>query len=196
MESNTICWFILGWRYQSVNFLSHNIIFMFSTAGKRAISHPSCSFVFTFIGAFFLAKTIGPKLSKIQLASCCSPVDFSPQLMGALNNLATFQSISYIPWVIFGCVQFAKGKKNSWIYLPYLFWLQLLGGYPQHVFYSVLLGFFSLLFIGTSKIKLTKVFSTQVVRWMLLGVISLLLTAYIWLPFLQNLQIDAELTIS
>lgn len=170
-------------------FYPTTLFFMFLRPGSALSVTLLAHLFFTFIGAFFLAKTIGPKLSKYSWLLAAVLWTFSPQLMGALNNLATFQSISYIPWVIFGCVQFAKGKKNSWIYLPIFIWLQLLGGYPQHVFYSVLFGFvFSLLFIGTSKIKLTKVLVLQVVRWMLLGVISLLLTAYIWLPFLQNLH--------
>lgn len=170
-------------------FYPTTIFFMFLRPGS-ALSFTLLVHLFsTFIGAFFLAKTIGPKLSKYSWLLAAVFWTFSPQLMGALNNLATLQSISFIPWVIFGFIQFAQGKKNSWLYLPIIIWLQLLGGYPQHVFYSVIFGFiFSLPFVDRSNRKLPKVITIQFFRWLLLGVVTILLSTHVWLPFLQNLH--------
>jgi hypothetical protein len=145
--------------------------------------------LFSFLGAYFLAREISPKLSKYSWLLAAVFWSFSPHLMGALNNLATFQSISYVPWVVLGCLHFGRRRLGSLWYLPILITLQLLGGYPQHVLFSVLFGV-TLSWLLQDKISIKKITNQMHYfgRWAAVGVITLLLSAWIWLPFLQNLN--------
>ncbi|MBP9781389.1 hypothetical protein KBC89_01920, partial [Candidatus Woesebacteria bacterium] len=132
----------------------------------------------SFIGAFFLAREVSPKLSKFSWLLAAVFWSFAPQVIGALNNLATLQSLSYLPGIVLGCLHFNQKKAGSWWYLPVLICLQLLGGYPQHVFFSVMFGVIFSAMIH--RIVLS--------RWLFVGLLSFLLSAWIWLPFLQNLN--------
>lgn len=135
--------------------------------------------LFSFVGAYLLARELGPKLAQFSWILTAIFWSFSPQLVGALNNLATLQSISYVPWIVLGCLRFGRKSPGSWWHLPILITFQLLGGYPQHVLFSVVFGVTiswlmrDIKFIG---------------RWLGVGIITLLLSAFIWLPFLQTLN--------
>lgn len=143
----------------------------------------------SFIGMYCLAREISPKLSKYGWLLTAVFWSFSPQVIGTLNNLATLQSISYVPWIVLCCLLFSRKSPASWWYLPTLITLQLLGGYPQHVLFSVIFGvIISWLvrdnFLSAKINDHLKIFTS----WMGVGLITLLLSSFIWLPFLQNLN--------
>ncbi len=143
----------------------------------------------SFLGAYFLAREISPKLSKYSWLLVAVFWSFSPQLMGALNNFATFQSISYVPWIVLCCLHFGRRRENSWLYVPVLITLQLLGGYPQHVFFSVLFGV-ALSWLFQENISSKKMISQMHYfgRWTAVGLLTILLSTFVWLPFVQNLN--------
>lgn len=135
--------------------------------------------LFSFVGAYLLARELSPKLAQLSWILTAIFWSFSPQLVGTLNNLATLQSISYIPWIVLGCLHFSRKSPGSWWQLPILITLQLLGGYPQHVLFSVVFG------VTISWVMRDIKF---IHRWAGVGMITLMLSAFIWLPFLQTLN--------
>lgn len=173
---------------QSV-FYPTSILFALFTPGFALSITLLSHLLFSFVGAYLLARELSPKLAQFSWLLTAIFWSFSPQLVGTLNNLATLQSISYVPWIVLSCLLFSRKSPGSWWYLPTLITLQLLGGYPQHVLFSVLFGvIISWLlrdnFLSAKINDHTKLFG----RWVGVGIITLLLSAFIWLPFLQTLN--------
>ena len=165
------------------------ILFVVFSAGTALSITLVGHLLFSFVGAYFLARELSPKITYIGWLLSAVLWSFSPQLVGAMNNLATLQSLSYVPWIVLSCLHFSRRRRNSCWYLPLLITLQLLGGYPQHVLFSVLFGV-TLSWLLQDKLSVKKL-SAQMQyfgRWSAVGAITLLLSAFVWLPFLQNLN--------
>ncbi len=152
--------------------------------------------VSTFVGMSLLAR----KLKATTWASYLAAIlwTFNPQITGSINNISTFQSLSWLPWVVlFGLGVAGKNRaKNGRGVILFCFAVlaQFLGGYPQHVIYSILTAvIFSLAhFFSEPTVEPTKITIQAVGRWlfswMIAALIVIPLTAVAWLPFIEVLQ--------
>lgn len=117
----------------------------------------------------------------------------SQQFAGSLNNIATLQSMAWTPWVVLAGVALGSGrtlKLSSLAAVSAAVWFQLAGGYPQHVMYSVVMaGLVSLLqqmqVQGWSLAGYGKAVVSLVWRWSVALGLTGLITAVLWLPFLE-----------
>lgn len=132
----------------------------------------------SFMGAYFLAREFSPKLSSYSWILAAVFWSFSPQFAGSLNNLATTQSLSYVPWVVLVFLHVGKNKKGSLFYAPAIVTLQLLGGYPQHVLFSVVFGIAASIFMYQAHYK----------KLLIVAMLSVMLSSWIWLPFIQTIR--------
>lgn len=103
---------------------------------------------------------------------------FSASMTGSVNNISVLQSISLIPWVLFSS-QFLP-KASGGIGTALALTLMLLGGYPQYIPYALVLAA-----IFTFEKKSLK---KWVVSWGVIGVIALGLSAFAWMPFIENVR--------
>lgn len=108
----------------------------------------------------------------------------SPQMMATLNNISTLQSLAWMPWVVWAGVQVGERRFAPLLFTLFVF-LQMWGGYPQYVLYSVVLAF-----IFNLSVSSTKSFSlaTWLRRWVFLGLVTVGATTVLWLPFLETLR--------
>lgn len=135
----------------------------------------------TGLGMFLLAKQIVKQERWALLAGAWWL--FSPQITTSLYNLSVIQTLAWTPWVMWlGWLQFKQPRAKWW--LPIIITLQLAAGYPQHVLYAVFGG----LFLSGFKVWQRHMKWWQwVQRWLMVGVVSVTLSAWIWLPFIQTL---------
>lgn len=111
---------------------------------------------------------------------------FSPQVAGTINNIASLQSLSWMPWVVWASLHFGQDKKWR-IYSIIFLVLQILSGYPHHVV-------FTLLFAGVaSLVSSPGQWREWFKHWLIVGLFSLGLTAIAWLPFLETVQQSTRL---
>lgn len=112
---------------------------------------------------------------------------FSPQVSGAINNIATIQSIVWLPAILWTglWLQTARTWRQSWLRIGLvagLLTLQFAGGYPQHVLFSG---------IAAVGVSLWRVSRREIwifmVRWSLVVLLLFGLSALWWLPFQQAL---------
>ena len=133
----------------------------------------------TGLGMFYLAKILVKKDHWALLAGVLWLL--SSQVTNSLNNLSLLQSLTWTPWVMWlGVLLFKNPKAKRW--LPVIITLQLLGGYPQHVLYAVL-GAVLLSLIFKKKFSRRK----WAIDWFGVGLGTILLSAFIWLPFVETL---------
>ncbi|MBU1885321.1 YfhO family protein [Patescibacteria group bacterium] len=132
----------------------------------------------TGLGMFHLAKQFVKKGRWAVLAGILWML--SAQVTNSLNNLSILQSLAWTPWVIWLGLLLSKNKKAQW-WLPIIITLQLLGGYPQHVLYAVL----GALFLSGFKKKIQ--WQIWLKNWLLVGITSILLSSFVWLPFVETL---------
>ncbi len=115
---------------------------------------------------------------------------FSPQMTGVINNISTLQSLSWMPWVVLGGL-LLKERKGVLLFV-FAVLAQFLGGYPQHVLYSILTAAsFSAIqeFLGKAesaehKLRLA---GSWFLRWFAVGLVAIALTTVTWWPFLDVL---------
>ncbi|MDA1079134.1 MAG: YfhO family protein [bacterium] len=132
--------------------------------------------VLTFAGAYFLARRL--KFSYTAAYFVAIVWSCSPQIAGSINNIATLQSLSLLPWIVWAGLE-AQRSLHSAIAVGLLVALQLLGGYPQYVLYAVAFSFL----LSLSWQRETKF----VQAWLLAGVVAIGASAVAWLPFLPTL---------
>jgi hypothetical protein len=110
---------------------------------------------------------------------------FSWQIMGSLNNISFIQTLAWMPAVVWAGQSFLKNNRSRFL-LAFLITLQMAAGYPQFVLYSVGLSFVLSSYFRFAEISLKnyqKIFNWLVV-WLSVGILSIFLSAFIWLPFL------------
>ncbi|MBU0576771.1 DUF3367 domain-containing protein, partial [Patescibacteria group bacterium] len=146
-------------------------------------------FCITFIGTYVLAKKLGIKHLGALAASIIWTL--SPQFAGAINNLSIMQSLAWVPWVVLAGINL-NNKLKAWLIFSLIVTIQFLGGYPQHIIFTIGLGvIFSLIsFISADFRQHKKLFESWrewLLAWFITGLITLGMTSFIWLPFLENL---------
>lgn len=140
--------------------------------------------ILSFVAMFYVTKQFVKSSTACYLSAILW--SFSPQLVGTLNNISTFQSLSWMPVVVLAGLNINKKFGVAWLGLAVS--AQLIGGYPQHVLYSVLVAFLLVIFkqfeLPANKRKWLPLFF----KWTTAGVISVCLTSFVWLPFIENIR--------
>ncbi|MCC7570108.1 YfhO family protein, partial [Candidatus Micrarchaeota archaeon] len=137
--------------------------------------------VLTFVGMYLASKKI---LNSHVSAIVASIVwTLSTQITAVLNNISTLQSLSWLPLIVYlGLFIHYEFKYRFFFALAIFF--QFAGGYPSHVLYSILLAvFFS--FINKPENQSLWMWGW---KWFQSALLSICLTAVIWLPFLEVLN--------
>lgn len=118
---------------------------------------------------------------------------FSTQLAGATNNISTLQSLAWLPWMVYLGFLVQKGWRGRFLFAAVVL-LQFLGGYPQHViytiFFAVLISFYDLL----GKKKWHSDFFSWLVSWSKTAVLSVILSAVAWVPFVESFISSTRIT--
>jgi len=109
---------------------------------------------------------------------------FSTQFTNSINNLTVLQSLTWMPFIVHYALKIHHDKKAKFLFALFVF-LQFLGGYPPLVIYSILTGvIFSAFFYfkdGRKKIFL------WLKDWLTTAVLTVALSAVVWMPFLEAL---------
>lgn len=137
----------------------------------------------TFLGMYFAAKRwLKSKESHFFALIAAILWTLSSQITGSINNLSTIQSLAWMPWVVYFGLRVTKAFKSKiWFAVVVLF--QFAGGYPQHVIYSILTAVLLNVLAGLNKTN----FWFWLKNWVLTAILSIALSAVIWLPFLETL---------
>ncbi len=109
----------------------------------------------------------------------------STQIAGSINNLSTLQSISWLPWLVWLGLNLKQGFKFKFFYALVVV-LQFLGGYPQHVLYSILASVLlslAVLFKPNKQLKIGNWF----INWLVTGLLTIALSSFVWWPFVKVL---------
>lgn len=107
---------------------------------------------------------------------------FSSHMSGSIHNLATLQSLSWLPLVLYFGVDVTS--KIGPVLFSVVVFLQFLGGYPQHVVYSIFAAVFFSLFVQHSPSELITRLWWK--KWIQTAVILCALTTVLWLPFIDS----------
>ncbi|OGJ37589.1 MAG: hypothetical protein A2383_01050 [Candidatus Pacebacteria bacterium RIFOXYB1_FULL_39_46] len=106
----------------------------------------------------------------------------STQITGSINNLATLQSIVWLPWLSYFGLQVVRQPRARW-WFALVVLLQFLGGYPQHILYGVSLAVLFSAFINWRQIT----FKNWLSAWIITALAVFSLSAVAWLPFVDLL---------
>lgn len=164
--------------------------------------------VIAFLGMFFLTKTWLEKIndgkssnglfSNFQLALIGGILySLSTQISGSINNLSTIQSLPWLPWIIFSGLRIKDSLKFKILFGVFVL-MQFLGGYPQHVIYSifgaVVFSFFDDFIVKINKEKIQKKFFNWLFNWLIVAIITLTFSAVAWMPFVELLGNSTRLS--
>lgn len=115
---------------------------------------------------------------------------FSTQVAGSIHNLSTIQSISWLPWLVWLGLLVPK-KSAAKIGFALVVLVQFLGGYPQHVIYSifaaVLVSLVDNWVVAWSQPKRWRRLWQWLLPWVMTAAVTLGISAVAWLPFAQQL---------
>lgn len=141
-----------------------------------------------FLGAYLLGKQwTGEKKFGLLAGSLWL---FSTHVSGSSNNFSTLQSLVWLPLMSYCGLKLFEHRLWSW-WFAVVVTIQFLGGYPQHVLYSILAA------VWLSAIdqfgRQGKNFNWRNVgywfgAWIGTGVLVLGLSAVAWVPFVQMLK--------
>ncbi len=139
----------------------------------------------TFIGMYLVTKKVIKNHYSALFASVIWTA--STQITAVMNNISTLQSLSWLPLVVYTGLSINKSFKHRFLFAVTVFF-QFAGGYPSHVFYSILLAVI-ISFLEKEK----PLFSKRSLKvwfwhWLQTGVLTVALSAVIWLPFIEVLQ--------
>lgn len=144
--------------------------------------------LFTGIGAWLLARRFisNPWLQLLPGVLWA----FSTQVTGSIHNLSTIQSIAWLPWIVLIGTAVTRSHMAKFFF-SFAVLFQFLGGYPQHVIYSllatVLVNLFTLRELSFFDKQSLGVISKWLVSWSLVALLTLSITTFAWLPFAETL---------
>jgi hypothetical protein len=151
--------------------------------------------IITYIGMYLVAKTwikstVKPQTKtknwRISATSAALLWALSTQISDSINNLSTIQSLTWLPWVILFGLKIQKDLKYKF-YFALAVTVQFAGGYPQHVVYSILGAVLLQVIAQHLKKKTPFTFWPWFKAWIIAAIISIGLSAFIWLPFITTL---------
>ncbi len=145
----------------------------------------------TMVGMYLLARWFSKNHSASLVVSVLWMV--SSQVTGSLNNLQTLQSLAWLPWVMYASLFVHRSIKGG-VFFALVILANLSAGYPQHVL-SVLpvAAIFSLFVLSQEQPLSWRRLLGWVGRWLLTGLISLGLSAFLLWPFVETLLSSTRL---
>lgn len=152
------------------------LLFLIFSAGTALMLTLMAHLALTLFGSYFLTW----KWTKHHWASVAAAVlwTLSTQVTGSLNNLATAQTMAWLPWVVWAGLNIGR-RRWAGVVFAGLVLCQMLAGYPMHAIYSVALaGVFSL-YWSWGRIS----FWRWLLAWITTGLVTAGMTAITWLPF-------------
>ena len=164
---------------QSVLYFTTGIFCLFSTVTAVNISL-IIHVILISLGTYFLIRQLTKNSQSALLGAALMAL--STQVTGGLSNLSTLQSTTWFPWLAYFGLKLHDSKRGFWPYALCVL-LQFLAGYPQHVFYAILL---SVLLSAKQHWQHLK-FKAWFLPWLKTAIWVLLLSAAAWLPFLEML---------
>lgn len=174
---------------QSVLYPSTIFFLLFKTAtalNVLVISH----YLLTGLGMFFLARLFLKQSWQQFFATGLWTL--STQIAGSTNNFSTIQSLSWLPWILW-CGWYIEDKRAARLLFGFLVVLQFLGGYPQHVIFSIAYA----VVISIWKKREKKLWGLWFLSWMETGLYTLFISAVSWVPFadllLRSTRMDQSL---
>jgi len=153
------------------------VVFKASTALNLAII---LHLLISYWGMYLLVKTRIKQKYLIILAAVLWT--FSTQVSGSINNLSTIQSIVWLPWIVLIGTKIRVNLLSKLLFAV-LITLQFLGGYPQHVIYSILATVLFSIYAYKGKFKFWIWFKD----WFITALVTFFVSAIAWLPFAQML---------
>lgn len=168
---------------QSIFYPSSLYFLMFPNGIALSVTVLSHLFI-TMVGMYLLAKTFSRSHWTALLVSGLWML--SSQVTGSANNLATLQSITWLPWVLYTAT-LLNSNRYGFIWLSLAIFFNVLAGYPQHILLIVpIAAIFSLVvnWVDTSK-KIN--WWEWLKQWFLTGVLSLGLSSFVLWPFVETL---------
>lgn len=137
-------------------------------------------YVLTAIGMYLLSKLFLKQSWQQFLATGLWTL--STQIAGSTNNFSTLQSLAWLPWVLWAG-WFVTKHRAARILFAFLVLLQFLGGYPQHVIFSIVYA------VILSVVQKRKRFWDigWLLHWVETGIYTLLISAVAWIPFVDDL---------
>ncbi|HCC84153.1 MAG TPA: hypothetical protein DEP87_00490 [Candidatus Pacebacteria bacterium] len=173
---------------QSVIYFSTGFFTLFSPAtalNLNLVFH----WAVAFIGAFLLGKHWTSQKWLGLLAG--SLWLFSTQISGSSNNFSTLQSLAWLPLVCYCGLRLFDDKQWSW-WLALSVTFQFLGGYPQHVWYTILAaGWLSVVDQFGRQERWRQGYQMMgqwLGVWLMTGLLVLGLSAVAWVPFVGMLK--------
>lgn len=112
----------------------------------------------------------------------------STQLTGSINNLATIQALSWLPWVIWAGQGVGRRPQAPWL-LGVAVMGQFLAGYPQHVLYGVVAGVVFSGYLSWGKVSKWQWWWA----WVQAGFWTVSLSAVAWMAFVPTLLASTRL---
>jgi hypothetical protein len=144
--------------------------------------------ILTFIGMYIFLRFI--KVSHFSSLIGALLWMLSTQVAGSLHNLSTIQSIAWFPWITWVGLQVAYGWRYKLSFALFVL-MQFLGGYPQHVLYSIVLAVITSFIFNDHFFvrfnKNNKNFQIWLWNWIQTAALTVSLSAVAWLPFLELL---------
>lgn len=141
--------------------------------------------IFTLIGAYLLCWRWTRKKWLALIGALIWT--FSPQMAGSFNNISTIQSLAWVPWVSLAGLGVSRRRWFVALF-PIVVTFQLLAGYPQHVLYAVLMAVLLNAWVARKNFKQPEKLLRWLGTWVVTGLITILLSSFLWMPFIPVIQ--------
>jgi hypothetical protein len=112
---------------------------------------------------------------------------FSTQITGSMNNIATLQSIVWLPLLGYFGLKLVQDKASR-LWFSLVVMIEFLGGFPQHVLYGLILAVLLSAFFHFKKMP----FKQWFMSWFWTGLLTIGVAAVAWLPFIEALQVSTR----
>jgi len=134
------------------------------------------------LGMYLFAKSL--ELKKIAAYFAGISFMFCGSCLTLINDINSFLTVSFIPWIFFGFIKWLKTKNFSWFFLTVLLAaFQFFSGHPQYVYWTwVFLALFALFCLP----KIT--FREKFKKMALLAMAFVALSAIQLLPFMELMK--------
>lgn len=164
---------------QSVLYFTTGLFVLFKPAVALNLS-VIVHVLLTMWGAYLLVK-FWLKDKKLALLAAAL-WGLSTQISGSINNLSTIQSVTWFPWLAYWGLKLHQHKKYVLVYALFVL-IHFLAGYPQHVIYAIAFSVLLSAFWHWRKLS----FKQWFYPWLWTAIFSVLLSAIVWLPFVEML---------
>lgn len=163
---------------QSVLYFTSYVFVLFDTVAAFHLSI-LMHYGIAIVGMYLLAKRHTSSIALSVFAALLWAT--STQVVGSTNNLSTLQSIVWFPWIIWAGQTVTLSFPRKALF-ALLVTVQFLAGYPQHVVYAIAAAVGHSFFLYGRKN-----WKGWLVGWFSTMVLTLMISAVAWVPFVESL---------